>query len=97
MSERTTAEIVADLRLHSNLHPLLLVAADRLEALDAENDAFHDLAEFDALRPPCPTCGGTRIDSKLTPVQMVGFCPDCSDGRVPWERLVNFWIKHHGK
>jgi hypothetical protein len=43
MSDQTTAEIMADLRLHSNLHPIMLYAADRLAELTA---AVADLAEF---------------------------------------------------
>jgi hypothetical protein len=58
-----------------------------------------ELERIDALRPPCPTCGGRATvnadrfdhDPLLIP------CPDCSDGRVPWERLVKvFEAVHEG-
>jgi hypothetical protein len=88
--ERSTAEIVVELRALYGTVPARAVreAADRLEARDA-------------LRPPCPTCGGTA-QSSITKQRAIGatkplvytvenHCPDCPDGRVPWERLVKRW------
>lgn len=79
MSDQTTAEIMADLRLHSNLHPIMLYAADRL-------------AELDAVRPPCPTCGGTKLvdegEANNVGLKWQTTCPDCVDGKVSIEQLV---------
>ena len=51
-------------------------------------DAFD---AFDALRPPCPTCGGTHEVIGVVYGWKEGLrpCPDCPDGKVSIERLVD--------
>jgi hypothetical protein len=108
MTERTTAEIVADLRWmekHSDFdHEIVPEAADRLEALDAELTEFRtdawsvrfremaeELSSLLNLRPPCPTCNGHDFKN----MGQGNPCPDCSDGRVSWERLVRVFTAVH--
>lgn len=93
---------------------LLDEAAGRLADLDAENseqdDRIAELAEqnmvltdhlgtLDALRLPCPTCGGTQVVTTETRDDDQGRgevlirtssipCPDCTDGRMSWERMA---------
>lgn len=112
MSGRPVADLVADLRATGDA--LDRVVADRLTELDAEREgdklyisqletvlnAFHeDEAAADALRPPCPSCGGTTVVHRKEP-RLLGEsiplpCPDCVDGKVPIERLMAYWIEHH--
>jgi hypothetical protein len=56
------------------------------------------LAALHALRPPCPTCGGKGEIGGAPDDEEWEYrytwgnpepCPDCSDGKVSWERLVN--------
>lgn len=73
-------------------------AADRLAeldemvnvTLDAELTAYETEAKrIDALRPSCPACGGTAecwLERKG--VWCNGPCPDCTDGKMPVERMA---------
>jgi hypothetical protein len=109
--ERSTAEIVADLRYRSTslmlwenhkVQEQLAEAADRLEALDADMRTMHrtvvhecceKVVALNVLRPLCPTCGGDKQDPRQNTSARP--CPDCPDGRVPWERLVNVFNAVH--
>jgi hypothetical protein len=84
-------------------------AALALEALQDDMATMHrtvvhecceTLAALDALRPPCPHCGGTRQvwnDPATDPLRRHFHidCPACSDGKVPWERLVRVFTAVH--
>lgn len=102
--ERSVADIVADLRRFAGWiqgRAGSLEAADLLERLDARakrldteldrtNERWLDLRveleRLDALRITCPTCYGIRYgvcgDDNRAP------CPDCTDGRMSWERMA---------
>lgn len=122
MSGRATAEIVADLRdglafSHSE-RDLRRKAADRLAELDVEVAEKDEMgaalimrsARIDALRLPCPTCGGTTTVPNPAFATFDSFaatlpCPDCSDGRMSHERAWNIvaavfekvvQVRHHG-
>lgn len=109
MSYRPATSIVADVRNkeldYTTWRAAVDEAADELERSDGEhqqrldrmNDEWNDdrirLRELDALRPPCPTCGGTHrvrfiSGSSMTdegPVLYEKDCPDCLDGKMSWE------------
>jgi len=95
-----TQQIIADLvvtadhTFNDTLDTLCRDAADRLAELDAKADKLEAacdqyeaaLRRRDALRPPCPTCGGTTwVD--VTPYSETA-CPDCVDGKMPFERMA---------
>ena len=68
----------------------LVEARDMLmESLDLRCE---HLAALDALRPTCPTCGGSTDVLKPHPTdphwELADNCPDCSDGKVSIERLA---------
>lgn len=48
----TTAEIIAELRLHGNLHPILGIAADRLADLDPDGPKVCNNRQCDHVLPP---------------------------------------------
>jgi hypothetical protein len=118
VNDRTTAEIVADLRetrvtlpvstgtrsgmtsnhttTYTKASALAREAADRLAELEDEQNVLLNQwrdkwqKELDALRPPCPTCGGIGVLVESLPGGNYprGRCPDCVDGKVSIEQLV---------
>lgn len=62
---------------------------------------FNQDREVDALRPPCPTCGGTHRLNVGEGHPAYGrckvwtedgyICPDCEDGKVSIEQLAATW------
>jgi hypothetical protein len=48
--------------------------------------AIEELDRINALRPPCPTCGGKRDTWGET--GLYDACSDCVDGKVSIEQLV---------
>jgi hypothetical protein len=55
--------------------------ADQIERLRSRLYAVNDL------RPPCPTCGGNRENPDRS-ARATYLCPDCVDGRMPFERMA---------
>ena len=95
-----TQDIIARLRIGQHFlfgervpFTLDIEAADRLtELTDQAFDAEVMLDTIDALRPPCPTCGGSTDILKPHPTDPLWLvadnCPDCTDGRMPLERMA---------
>lgn len=92
---RSTANIIADLRKWNARQ--YVEAADRLEVteLRVEQERANraevesELRAIDALRPPCPTCGGKG----MLPCGLIDYdpCPDCVDGKVSIEQMAATW------
>jgi len=108
MSERSTAEIVADLQRAARTNPqqvdgnkLRREAADRLEALDARVSDLRAKVEmyegtldwWNAIRPPCPTCGGRRWvpGPAHSMIDRTDPCPDCTDGKASVEWMARLF------
>ena len=80
--------------------------ADLFEQRCIADEHLRTIGYFDAFRPPCPTCGGTHEIKKLVTVNsnevvagariyQATRCPDCTDGKVPIERMANVFSKVH--
>lgn len=67
--------------------------------MTALDGALNELADIDALRPPCPSCGGAGdyiVPTDRSAVTMWP-CSDCKDtGKVSIEQLVATYNAVHG-
>lgn len=90
VTKRSVAEIVADLLVAEGLaeaesgygHATGHKIADRLQEAGL---LAGQAPPSDALRPPCPTCGGFEMRGMVEGIEMGLDCPDCTDGRMSWE------------
>lgn len=121
---RAVDDTVVGTGLYNIIHPLTEELFERVIDLEGrELDLLSEIrglhaalrtetakAVTDALRPPCPTCGGRKVignpewhpdDEAAIPFRPRWLpCPDCVDGKQSWEQVladVAGWKEAHHK